>query len=143
MSCLLWLLFPFMELFVKRKNNIKNPSHKFLSLFYLHSFSQTTSISYVEFRSFCLTIFTQIPSSNRYEKVTPFMEFSVNGKKKLKVFPTSFLSLFHLHCSIQRTSISYVLFRSLCVTNFTQILSLNRYEKVTPFMEFFVNGKKN
>ena len=40
-------------------------------------------------------------------------------KNRLKIFPTSFLSLFHLRCCSQGTSISYVHFRSLC---FQQIL---------------------
>ena len=52
-------------------------------------------------------------------------------KNSLKIFPTSFLSLFHLHCYSQVTSISYVHFRPFCLKNFTQMPSLNRYEKVT------------
>ena len=63
--------------------------------------------------------------------IFPFMEFSVSGENNLKIFPTSFSSLFHLRCYSQVTSISYVHFRSICLSNFTQMSSLNRYEKVT------------
>ena len=67
-----------------------------------------------------LTMFTQLPFLTRHEKVTCFMKFSVNGKKNLKIFHTSFSSLFRLRCYGQVTSISYVHFRSLFLTNFTQ-----------------------
>ena len=62
-----------------------------------------------------LTILTQMPSWNWYQKVTLSMDLSVNGKKQLKkVFPTSFSSLFQLQSCGQITSISYVLLRSFC-----------------------------
>ena len=35
----------------------------------------------------------------------PFMEFSVNGKNRLKIFATNFLPIFHLHCYRQVVSI--------------------------------------
>ena len=71
MPCLLWLLFPFIEFFVKVKNNSKNFAYKFVVII---SFALLQS-SYFNFsRSFqiilFLTNFTQLPSLNRYEKVT-------------------------------------------------------------------------
>ena len=56
-------------------NGKKNSSKLFptssSSLFHLHCYSQTNSISYVHFKSLCfLRNFTQIASFNRYEKVT-------------------------------------------------------------------------
>ena len=81
MSCLLWLLFPFVEVFVEGKNVLENISYKFFVIIpfaLLHSnyLSFLPSFQIVLF----LTNFTQIPL-NRYEKVTHFMEFSVNDEK--------------------------------------------------------------
>ena len=82
-------------------------------------------------------------SLNRHEKVTPFLEFSVNGKKQPK----------NLSCRIL-VIISFGLLRSsyfnflrsfqiiLFLTKFTQMPSVNQHEKVTSFMEFSANGKK-
>ena len=71
MSCLLWLIFPFKEFFVKGKNNLKNTSYKFFVIF---SFALLLSRYFIFLRSFqiivFLTNFTQIPSLNRYEKLT-------------------------------------------------------------------------
>ena len=117
MFCLLWLLFPLKEFFVKAKNNFKNISFKF---FVFISFALLQSKSFNFLRSFqiilFLTNFTQIPV-NRYEKVIPFMEFSVKGKKYVnnishRIFVL--ISFFHLPCFSQTTSISYVLFRAVC-----------------------------
>ena len=81
--------------------------------------------------------------------VLPFMValsfygiFSYKVKLLQKTFPGSFSSVFHLHCYSQGTSITYVHFRSFCSTNFSQIPSLNRYGKDTPFMEFPIRLKK-
>ena len=63
----------------------------------------------------------------------PFMEFSVNGKKILKVFPTRFAPLFHLNCYSQSSyfnflhSLQFILF----LTSFNQLPSLNQKKKVT------------
>ena len=84
-----------------------------------------------------LTMFTQLPFLSRHEKVTCFMKFSVNGKKNLKIFHTSFSSLFRLRCYGQVTSISYVHFRSLFLTNFTQTFFLNRHDKFYSFHGIF------
>ena len=46
------------------------------------------------------------------------------------MFPTSCSPLFYLHCYSQVTSISYVHFRSLFLTDFFQMPSLNRNEKM-------------
>ena len=70
MSNLLWLLFPFMEFFVNGKNILKISPTIFLSISFLHCYSQVCSVSYIHFGSFCVTNFTQMPSLNRYEKVT-------------------------------------------------------------------------
>ena len=114
MSCLLWLLFRFMEFFVKGKNNLKNISYRF---FVIISFAWLESNYFNFLRSFQINLFstnsTQIPL-NRYEKAIPFMEFSVKGKKNLKNISYNFSSLFHLHCYSQVTSISYDHFRPLC-----------------------------
>ena len=71
MSCLLRLLFPFMEVFVKRKNFLKNTSYKF---FVIISFPLLQSNYFNSIRSFPIILFfrnfTQMPSLNRYEKVT-------------------------------------------------------------------------
>ena len=61
----------------------------------------------------------------------PFLDFSLNGEKQYKKTSPKFLSLFHLHCHSQVTSISYVHFRSFFLTTFNQMPSLNRHEKVT------------
>ena len=71
MSCLLWLLFRFMEFFAKGKNDLKNISYKF---FIIISFALLQS-SYFNFLQSFQTIvfstkFTQTPSLNRYEKFT-------------------------------------------------------------------------
>ena len=102
-----------MESFVKGKNNLKNISYKF---FVIISFALLQSTYFNLLGSFQIivfsTMFTQIPL-NLYKEVSPFMEFSVYGKKSLKIFPRSCASLFHLHCYTQTTSISYVHIKSL------------------------------
>ena len=90
-----------------------------------------------------LTILTQMPSLNWYQKVTIFMELSVNGKKQLKkTFLTSFSSLFQLHCYSQVTSILHSFQIILFLTILTQLPALNWYQKVTLFMELSADGKK-
>ena len=73
--------FPFMEFFVKGKTKLNNISDKF---FVIILFALLQSNYFSILRSFqiilFLTSFNQIPI-NRYEKVTPFIKFSVNGKK--------------------------------------------------------------
>ena len=107
---------PFMEIALNGKEYFKILSYKFsvitsFALLQSSFFNFLHSIQIILF----LTILTQIPSLNWYQKVTVFMEFSVNGKKQLKkTFPTSFSSLFQLHCYSQVTSISYIHFRSFC-----------------------------
>ena len=133
----------FMEFFVKGKNNFKNISHNF---FFIISFALLQSNYFNFLRSFqiilFLTNFTQIPL-NRYEKVTSFMEVFVKGKNNLKnishncFFIISFALLQSNYFNFLR-SFQIILF----LTNFTQI-PLNRYEKVTSFMEVFVKGKNN
>ena len=70
-----------MEFFVEGKNKLKNISYKFFAII---SFALLQSRYFNLLRSFriivFLTNFTQIPL-NRYKKVSPFMEFSVYGKK--------------------------------------------------------------
>ena len=80
-------------------------------------------------------------SLNRHEKVTPFMEFSVNGKKQPKNLSYRILviisfgllrsSYFNFLCSFQIL---------LFLTKNIQMTSLNQHEKVTPFMKVSVNG---
>ena len=107
---------PFMEISLNGKEYFKILSYKFsvlISFALLQSsfFNFLHSIQIILF----LTILTQMPSLNWYQKVTIFMEFSVNGKKQVKkTFPTSFSSLIQLHCYSQVTSISYIHFRSFC-----------------------------
>ena len=70
-----------MEFFVEGKNKLKTVSYKFFAII---SFALLQSRYFNLLRSFriivFLTNFTQIPL-NRYKKVSPFMEFSVYGKK--------------------------------------------------------------
>ena len=70
-----------MEFFVKGKNKLKTISYK---CFVIISFALLQSRYFNLLRSFqiivFLTNFTQIPLK-RYEKVSSFMEISVNGKK--------------------------------------------------------------
>ena len=90
-----------------------------------------------------LTNFTQLPFLNRHEKVTPFMEISVNGKEYFKILSYKF-SVFTSFALLESSffnflhSIQIILF----LTILTQMPSLNWYRKVTIFMEFSVNGKK-
>ena len=70
-----------MEVFVKKKNNLRNISYKF---FVTISFALLQSRHFNLLHSFqiivFLTNFTQIPI-NRYKKVSSFMEFFVNRIK--------------------------------------------------------------
>ena len=141
MSCLLWLLFCFMEFFVKMKNNLKNISYEF---FVIISFALLQSNYFLFLPPFQIILFlpnfTHIPL-NRYDKVTPSTEFSVNGKKYIKNISYKFFAIISFALLQSNYFIflrSYQVF--LFLTIFTQIPS-NRYEKVTPFMEFSVNGK--
>ena len=101
--------------FRKWWKKLENLSYKF---FVIISFALLRSSYFIFSHSLQIFLFlksfTQSPSLNRHEKVTGFMEFSVNGKKNLKTFHTSFSSLYQLHCYGQVTSISYVQFRSFC-----------------------------
>ena len=109
MSCLLWLLSPLKEFFVEAKNNLKNSSYNF---FVFISFALLQSKSFNFLRSFQIilfqTNFTQIPV-NRYEKVIAFIEFSVNGKNMLRIFPTRFSSLFHYFICIATVKLLHFL----------------------------------
>ena len=72
-----------------------------------------------------------MPSLTRYEKVTPFLEFSVNGKKLLKIVSYKFF----VNMSFELLQSKYFNFlRSFQIivflTNFTQKPFSNRYEKV-------------
>ena len=107
-----------------------------IALLQSNYFNFSRSIQIIVF----LTNFTQKPLK-RYEKVSPFMEFSVNGKKKLKNFSYKFFVSFSF-ALLQSKYFNFI--RSIRIvvflTNFNQI-PLNRYEKVGLFMEFPVNGK--
>ena len=60
-----------MEFSVIGKTNLKILATNFSPFFRLPCYSQVASLFYVHFRSdFCLTPFAQLPSLNRYEKVT-------------------------------------------------------------------------
>ena len=101
MSCLLWLVFPFLEFLMEEKNNSKSISYKFfifisLALLQSNYFNFLRSIQIILF----LTNFTQ-KLLYRYEKVTPFIEFSVNGKKSLKRIATSLKSWMHSTSQIE------------------------------------------
>ena len=127
-----------------KKTNEKKSCYKF---FVFISISLLRSSYFTCLRPFqILLIWTnliQMPSLNRYEKVIPFMEFSVNGKKELENLSYKFFVI-----------ISFALLRSsyfnflrsvqiiLFLTNLTQMPSLNWYQKVTLFMEISVKGKK-
>ena len=80
-----------------------------------------------------LTNFTQIPL-NRYEKVSPFMEFSLNGKKQLKNISYKYF-VFVFFAFLQSNFFNFLRSFQIIVflTNFTQIPSLNRYEKIKNF----------
>ena len=91
-----------------------------------------------------LTKNIQMTSLNRHEKVTPFMEFSVNGKKQPKNL--SYRILVIISFGLLRSSYfnflrSFEIF--LFSTKITQMPSSNRHEKNFRFMEFSANGKKN
>ena len=85
-----------------------------------------------------------MPSLNRHERVTCFMEISVAGKNELENLSYKFF-----------VNISFAFLRSvyfnfvpsiriiLFLTNFTQMPSLNWHEKVTRFTECSANVKKN
>ena len=82
-------------------------------------------------------------SLNRHEKVTPFMEFYVKGKKQLKILSYSilvFISIGLLRSSYFNFLRSFQIF--LFLTNFFQRPSLYRHENVTPVIDFSVYGKK-
>ena len=139
-------VFLFMEISVIFKKQLKKISYKF---FVTISFA-LLRWSYFNFlRSFQIFLFltslTQMPSLNRHEKVTRFMEFSANGKKTIeKIIPYKLFVII----SIALLRWSYFNFlRSfqiiLFLTIFTQMPSLHRHEKVTRFMELSASGKKN
>ena len=86
--------------------------------------------------------FFQMSSLNRHERVTFFMQISVAGKNELENLAYKFF-----------VNISFALLRSsyfnflrslqilLFLTNFIQMLSLNRHDRVTFFKEISVAGK--
>ena len=84
-----------------------------------------------------------MPFLNQHEKVTPFMEISLNGKEYFKILSYKF-SVITSFALLQSSffnflhSIQIILF----LTTLTQMPSLNWYQKVTIFMEISVNGKK-
>ena len=135
----------FMEFSAKGKKTIEELfSHKLFVIVWIALLRS----SYCNFlRSFqillFLTIFTQITSVNRHDKVTPFMEFSVIGKKQPKNISFRILVIISIgllrsnYCNFLR-SFQIILF----LTNYIQMTSLDRHEKVTRFKEFSVNGKK-
>ena len=134
-----------MEFYVKGKKQLKILSHSilvFISIGLLRS-------SYFNFlRSFqillFLTNFFQRPSLYRHENVTPVMDFSVNGKKKLENLPYKFFVIVSIallrssYCNFLRAFQSF-----LILTIFTRMPSFYRHEKVTRFKEFSANGEKN
>ena len=135
----------FMELSVNFKKTIeKFFTHKFFVIVWIAMLRS----SYRNFlRSFqillFLTNFIQMTSWIRHEKNTPFMEFSVNGKKQSKNLSYRILVIFSI--GLLRSSyfnflgsIQIVLF----LTNSFQLPSLYPHEKLTPFVELSVNGKK-
>ena len=91
-----------------------------------------------------LTNFTQLPFSNRHEKATPFMDFSVNGKRYFQIlsYKLSVITSFALlHSSFFNFLRSFQII--LLSTIFTQMPFLYRYQKTTFSKEISVNGKKN
>ena len=133
-----------LEISAAGKNELENLLYKF---FVIISFALLRS-SYFNFLisfkiNLFLTIFTQLPFLNRHEKVTPFMEFSVKGKRYIKVLShkfyviASFALLWSSYFNFLR---SFQIFLSLTI--FIRMTSVNRHEKVTRFMKFSVNGKK-
>ena len=131
-SCLLWLLFRFMEFFVKGQIYLKINSYK---CFVVAPFALLQSSYFTFIPSFQIIVFLTIvtqTSSNRYEKGTPFMDISVNGKKYFKVIRYKFfviISFALLQSSYFKFSRSFSII--LFLTNFTQMPFLDRYEKVT------------
>ena len=73
---LLWLLSPFMValsfygIFRIWENICKNTCHKFFANISFALLQSSCLNFYARFRWFCLTLFTKMPSLNRYEKVT-------------------------------------------------------------------------
>ena len=134
----------FMEFSANGKKHLKNVSYKF---FVIISFALLRSIYFNFVPSFRINLFftnfTQMPSVNWHEKGTRFTEFSANVKKKFENL--SFWFLVNVSFALQRSSYFNFL-RSLPIllflTNFIQLPSLNRYERVTFFMEISVAGKK-
>ena len=134
----------FIKFSVKGKEKLESLSNK---IFVIISFALLRS-SYFNFLisfkiNLFLTNFTQLPSLNRHENVTPFMEFSVKGKRYIKVLShkfyviASFALLWSSYFNFLR---SFQIFLSLTI--FIRMTSVNRHEKVTRFMKFSVNGKK-
>ena len=123
-----------MEFFVEGKNNLIIISYKF---FVITSFALLQSRYFNLLRSFnifvFLTNFTQIPL-NRYKKVSPFMDCSVNGEKQFKNVS---YKLFVIISFALPQSDYFSFFRPfqliVFLTNSTQIPSLNRYEKIRNF----------
>ena len=132
MSCLLWLLFPFTEFCVKEKSNFIKTSSTFSVLI---SSALLQSIYFNFLRSFqiilFLTNFTQL-TLNRYEKATPFMEFSVNGKKYFRNDSYKFFVIIAF-ALLQSNYFNFLrTFQSILYeVNFTQKPSLCQNEKVT------------
>ena len=90
-----------------------------------------------------MKLFIEMPSLNRHEKVTGFMEFSVNIKK-LENLPYKFfviISFALLRSSYFNFSRPFQILQIL--TNFIQVPFLYRHGKGTSFMVFIVNGKEN
>ena len=131
-----------MEFPVNGKKQFKNNSYKFFVIFSI-ALLQSNYFNFLRlFQNIVfLTNFIQILLI-RYEKVSPSMEFYVNGKKQFKKFSykffviTSFALLQSNYFNFLR-SFQIIVF----LLNFIQI-TLNRYEKVSPFMEFSLNCKK-
>ena len=134
----------FMEISVAGQSELENLSYK---IFVIISFALLRSIYFNFVPSFRINLFftnfTQMPSVNWHEKGTRFTEFSANVKKKFENL--SFWFLVDVSFALQRSSYFNFL-RSLPIllflTNFIQLPSLNRYERVTFFMEISVAGKK-
>ena len=84
-----------------------------------------------------------MPSINRHEEVTRFKEFSANGKKAIENFFTHKLFVIIWIAMLRSSYCNFLCsFQILLfLTKNIQMTSLNRHEKVTPFMEFSVNGK--
>ena len=117
--------------FVEGENSLKPFSYKFfviISLALLQSgyFNLLRLFQIILF----LTNFTQI-HLNRYERVSSFMEFSVNGKKQFKTSSHKLCAIISFALGHSNYFNFFSLFQIIVfLTNFIQIPSLNRYEKI-------------